>query len=47
MLEYRLPIFPILPITPKNAPLGLLYEHITVGSARYMVPLRIIGRVVE
>ncbi len=41
LLEFR------LRITPKNAPLGLLYEHISVGSAGYMVPLRIIGRVIE
>ena len=41
LLEYR------LRVTPKNAPLGMLYEHISVGSAGYMVPLRIIGRVVE
>ncbi len=34
-------------ITPRNAPLGMLYEHINVGSAGYMVPLRIIGRVIE
>ena len=41
LLEFR------LRVTPKNAPLGLLYEHISVGSAGYMVPLRIIGRVIE
>ena len=41
LLEFR------VRITPKNAPLGLLYEHISVGSAGSMVPLRIIGRVIE
>ena len=41
LLEFR------VRITPKNAPLGLLYEHINVGSVGYMVPLRIIGRVIE
>ncbi len=41
LLEFR------VRITPKNAPLGLLYEHISVGSVGYMVPLRIIGRVIE
>ncbi len=41
LLEFR------VRITPKNAPLGLLYEHISVGSAGYMVPLRIIGAVIE
>ncbi|MEE8154079.1 MAG: DUF1573 domain-containing protein [Phycisphaerales bacterium] len=41
LLEFR------VRITPKNAPLGMLYEHISVGSAGSMVPLRIIGRVVE
>ena len=41
LLEFR------VRVTPKNAPLGLLYEHISVGSVGYMVPLRIIGRVIE
>ena len=41
LLEFR------VRVTPKNAPLGLLYEHINVGSVGYMVPLRIIGRVIE
>jgi hypothetical protein len=41
LLEFR------VRITPKNAPLGMLYEHINVGSGGYMVPLRIIGSVVE
>ncbi|MCH8316103.1 MAG: DUF1573 domain-containing protein [Planctomycetes bacterium] len=41
LLEFR------VRVTPKNAPLGLLYEHISVGSAGYTVPLRIIGRVIE
>lgn len=41
LLEYR------VRITLKNAPLGMLYEHISVGSAGAMVRLRIIGRVVE
>lgn len=41
LLEFR------VRITPKNAPLGLLYEHISVGSVGYMVPLRIIGRIIK
>ncbi len=41
MLEYR------VRITLKNAPLGMLYEHISVGSAGITSPLRIIGRVIE
>ena len=41
LLEFR------VRVTPKNAPLGLLYVHISVGSAGYTVPLRIIGRVIE
>ena len=41
MLEYR------VRITLKNAPLGLLYEKISVGSAGSTMPLRIIGRVIE
>ncbi len=41
LLEFR------VRITPKNAPLGMLYEYINVGSGGYMVPLRIIGSVVE
>ena len=41
LLEFR------VRVTPNNAPLGMLYEHISVGSAGYMVPLRIIGAVIE
>ena len=41
LLEYR------VRITPKNAPLGMFYEHISVGSAGITSPLRIIGRVIE
>ena len=41
ILEFR------LRITPRDAPSGLLYEKISVGSAGHMVQLRIIGRLVE
>lgn len=41
LLEFR------VRITLKNAPLGMFYEHISVGSAGTTVPLRIIGSVIE